>query len=539
MKADSQIDQRNHRQNLGLNKTRENRANFVAFSVYDEILNGSLRPFFVDYLSDQEIKKVIDELSPESILGDCIDKSNYAKIDINKIIKDISEFDDKFYERDKNPFTYSPYREASELPLLASVMKGDDLYGKPSQNQQQKEESEELYRRRVESEIAKLIGADQEFHQSRKTEKFKELIQNEFKNIIQRIVDLKNNLFEEDKIRIAVNNDIEKAKKLASDANELSSHFKKEDPKWGYPNAFIVDMVKNSLINSIKLYQIHFGEYIDKQLISDDEFKALCDQSNPSWPIIKRIEEDQCCCANEHVETTTTEPNDVQALFDSKKNGNRFALKGDFWEISYGKNNTNIRNLERIRYIVRLLESPNKDFYCHELAALVKGDQPENCLPNLRGIDPIECDECSGEGQRKIHLVDPTENEISGNDLKACINVAMDLWQEANEINVPENELAKAKEDWEKAKKHFRNEYGLFFIETKKGGLRPKVLKRLNRDAEKSRTNVKKQISKAISDIAKKIPSFSIYLEKHIQTGIKCEFIPGSDDHKWTIDWGK
>jgi hypothetical protein len=214
-------------------------------------------------------------------------------------------------------------------------------------------------------------------------------------------------------------------------------------------------------------------------------------------------------------------------------------LKGDFWEVSYGKTNTNIKNLERIRYIVRLLESPNRDFHCHELATLVKGYQPIHCFHNIREIEPSECDECSDEGQGKIHLVDPTENEISRKDLDACINVAMDLWQEANEPNIPENERAKAMEDWEKAKYHFRKEYGLFFNETKAGGLRPKVLKRLKRDFEKSRTNVKKQISKAISDIAKKIPSFSIYLQIHIQTGIRCTFRPDPEDMDWTIEWGK
>ena len=36
---------------------------FVEFSLYDEILNGRLRPFFVDSFSDQEIKKILDELA--------------------------------------------------------------------------------------------------------------------------------------------------------------------------------------------------------------------------------------------------------------------------------------------------------------------------------------------------------------------------------------------------------------------------------------------------------------------------------------------
>ncbi len=114
-------------------------------------------------------------------------------------------------------------------------------------------------------------------------------------------------------------------------------------------------------------YQHHFGAYIDQQLISNVELKNLLGQGEALWPIIKRLEEEQICCTNECAESSS--PRAVKKRPEAKKNGNHFVLKGDFWEISYRGNETTIKDLERIRYIVRLLESPNNDFYCHELVS--------------------------------------------------------------------------------------------------------------------------------------------------------------------------
>ena len=235
---------------------------------------------------------------------------------------------------------------------------------------------------RLDNKNKNKIGSDQFCQLSSKTEQIKAIIQKANECTEQRVLNLKRDSASEDDLRIVANRYIERAKELVADAAELSGLFKKEDPKWGYPNASIVDMVRSSLIHSIKLYQLHFSDYIDQQLISNDDLNVLSDQGQSLWPIAKRFEKEQFCSNNEIAESSSASV--VQKFADVKKNGNRFILKGDFWEIAYYGNETNIRDLERTKYIVRLLETPNKDFHCHELILLVKGNDPYNYFAEAR-----------------------------------------------------------------------------------------------------------------------------------------------------------
>jgi hypothetical protein len=527
------------------------RSDFVEFSVYDEILNGSLRPFFVDSFSNQEIRKVLNELEFKNSIKTATEELYLSFSVSDGVINDHDDFremppheslakDDIFdnqpgnlSEKTTNDCMDKSNNGIGLLLDLESPISDEYL----DRDKQPEKESKELFKSRVEGEITKLIGSYEHLHQSQKAKQFKQIIQNEFENIIQRILDLKETISSENELKKVINRDIKKAKKLSEDASELSVLFKEADPKWGYPNAFIVDMVKTCLVNSIKLYQLHFGTYIDHQLESNDVLKELSDHGKPSWPILKKLEEGQIPSMNEYVEISRSYP--VQAPSDAKKNGNRFIFKGDFWEISYCGNETNIRNLERTKYIVRLLEKPNEDFHCHELVLLVKGDDPYNYFAKLAEIDPIESDDQTEAWQGRINFVNPIEDEISPEELDACINVADGLWQQANDPKIPEEEREKAKKYWTTAQYHYGQEYGLFFYESKTGDLRSKKMQRLRQEFERCRTNVKRQISNALLDIGEKDPLFCSYLKNHIQTGIKCVFKPDPNEVPWIIDWGK
>jgi hypothetical protein len=490
----------------------KSRHEFVEFSLYDEILNGRLRPFLVKSFSNQVIAKILDELASEKTADNFENSAD-------------GYFADDWYEI---PDSDSLDKSSSEEEFYLSVKEPFKTYNRPAQSLNPEIESKEAGRGRP--------GKGIRTSANNKAEQLEVLIQNEFECIKQRALNLKRFSSNEDELKVVANRNIGKAKKLALVASGLGGQVINEDSKLDDHNAYIIDMLRCFLVRSIIFYQHHFSPYIDQQLISDDELKDLLGQGEVFWHIIKRLEEGQVYGTGERTETSS--PCSVQNYSDVNKNGNRFGLKGDFWEVSFGGNETTIRNLERIKYIVRLLESPNKDFYCHELALLVKGENPDTCFPDPREIDPIESDDHAYARQDKINVVDPTEDEISREDLAACKNIANGLWQAANDPNMREEERANAKKDWKKASDHFSNEYGLFFYESKTGGLRPKIMKRLKSDFERSRINVKKQISKAISDIAEKNPSFSAYLENHIRTGIKCAFRPDPEDKCWTIEWG-
>ncbi len=228
----------------------ETRSEFVEFSLYDEILNGRLRPFFVDSFSDREIKKILDELATENTARNFENGTD-------------GYFTDEKY---KKPNDGNLHKGRGGQELLASIKglthideQSNDCYVKPDsksayksdRSPQAKKKSKELRGCRADNEIQSEIRSGQCFPLSPKVEQFEVLIQDEYECIKQRALDLKNFSTSEDELKIVANRHIEKAQQLATAAAELSGLFKKEDPKWGDPNAYIVDMVRCFLVRSI------------------------------------------------------------------------------------------------------------------------------------------------------------------------------------------------------------------------------------------------------------------------------------------------
>ncbi|MBW2173914.1 MAG: hypothetical protein JRF64_04595, partial [Deltaproteobacteria bacterium] len=54
---------------------------------------------------------------------------------------------------------------------------------------------------------------------------------------------------------------------------------------------------------------------------------------------------------------------------------NAFLFEGDFWAVYYNGNRTQFRDLERLRYVIHLLDKPRREFYANELISLVKGQR--------------------------------------------------------------------------------------------------------------------------------------------------------------------
>jgi len=211
-----------------------------------------------------------------------------------------------------------------------------------------------------------------------------------------------------------------------------------------------------------------------------------------------------------------------------------FTLDGNMWKIKFRGKGTSLYNRERIRYIVHLLEYPDRDFYARELYRLVKGQ------PNEVNIDynTMSEDQLEKEG---LSLTELNIESLSKKEKDRLENIAHDIWEQLREAENKgdQNKIKKANNAWSETKKHLDYRYGIQIIELSKG---LKFLKRhrLIKEDENARITVKQQINNAIKEIEEYIPSLSKYLKTHIKTGGTCKYSPDPDKPiKWKIQWSK
>ena len=218
------------------------------------------------------------------------------------------------------------------------------------------------------------------------------------------------------------------------------------------------------------------------------------------------------------------QPNSVQAQINS------FILKGDYWEIRFRGEYTNIKNLERTRYIIHLLDNPGIDIASHDLLALVK----KNTLEIDEDYTKMSKEQLENEG---LSLVEHYIEGLSKEEKNRLESMAYQQWNELVDAKEKgEHSLINEKEKrWTALRRHFMNEYGLE-VRTLKIELKFIKRKRLKNEAEKARTTVSMQIKTAIADIKKKFPDLGTHLEKNISKGAKCCYSP-DESVTWNIEW--
>lgn len=205
----------------------------------------------------------------------------------------------------------------------------------------------------------------------------------------------------------------------------------------------------------------------------------------------------------------------------SDRQENYFHLNGDYWEIGYKGKETKLRNLERLRYIIHLLDNANIEIYSHYLVNLVKGERPEvnNAYAEM------------GEEQLKtegLSLEDIHNQDISIEEKKKLEDWAYEIWERLQK-SIGSLTQKTAEKNWQNLKNHFFNEYGIKIDDSKKG-LKFYEKARLSKDFEKARVNVAQNISKAIRDIETNLPALGRHLRKQIDKGAKCIYRSDADD---------
>lgn len=323
----------------------------------------------------------------------------------------------------------------------------------------------------------------------KKAEYFLSLIENEFDEIKKRAKKFLHDGQKDGDIAQFVNQNIQKAKKIAVDSGHLSRNLKEEySDSSGDSDAYIISVLGHFLIQSVLFYQNLFEQYLKNPPDSEDELRA-------------------------YVENPYT-----------------FAHKGDYWKINFNGEEALIKDLERVRYIVHLLDNPQKELYCHELMALVKGLNPE-IDPNYSkmGEDKLK--------EENLSLVDLMIENLSPDDKDNMENVAYATWERARDLSLSPSMKEKAKKEWDRVRGYLWNEHGVIVSESKKG-LSFKLKTRLKPEFEKARSNVTKHINSAIKGIEKIIPLLSGHLKNAIATGAKCCYRPDPNNPiEWTILW--
>jgi hypothetical protein len=471
---------------------------FVEFSFYDSIVNGGRRPFLDEYSSDENAKKLFNKLRGEKEI-------QFESGD--KLIDEISAFVDEHCdakEGDRFEVTISEGEGVGTIIVTPVEPEG----------------------------LNDLFDIDIPPPPDKKSEIFLNIITNEYDRIKQRAQKALETFDNEEPIVFFANRNLQNAKRIAVDAHHVSKQLKSPDRDiFDDPNSYIFYILKHFLLRSIMFYQGLFEPYIKSKIYNYDELRVFLFHEKPAHILSKEFDERVA-----QIRLQKRLPPLPQKIVDKQKIHNCFSLEGDYWKIRFNGEETILKNLKRVRYIVRLLENPGKEFCCHELESIVSGKDVGIVPLDIRSIDPNETDFFENSEDQKIHAIDPAENDIYENDLKQYEEMANDLWEKKNEAFLSESERTKAERDWEKLVLYF-SQIGLGWHKSKNGGLKVKLRKRLKKEFDRFRINVQKQITKTRVDIEKIMPSLSKYLKRHIKTGMKCEFRPDPDDAGWEIRW--
>jgi hypothetical protein len=231
-------------------------------------------------------------------------------------------------------------------------------------------------------------------------------------------------------------------------------------------------------------------------------------------------------------EPSTVEPNSAEDIDDFPENhNNSFTLKGDYWAIKYRGELSLLINRERIRYIIHMLEYPNREFYVHELIDLVKGHDP---IVNQE-YSKMDPEQLENEG---LSLTEFQIEHLSPEEKSRLEDVAHNQWGaliKAKKLGGEKLEITQ--NEWDKMARHLLREYGVSVYPSNKG---PKFnyKPRWKNNIEKARILVKTHIGKAIKDLRPKIPSLAEHLYRHIHTGGTCVYRPDPNDPiEWVIHW--
>lgn len=233
------------------------------------------------------------------------------------------------------------------------------------------------------------------------------------------------------------------------------------------------------------------------------------------------IKSDSTVAEIEKPKNQLKEPNEVNTLLktDSERS---FSLDGDFWTVRFDGKKTILKALQRVRYVISLLENPDRCFAPTMLTTLVRGDalQSNNDLSKMKTV------RLEDEG---LSLVDLPLDGLSKEDKDRLEDSAIKVYEEYRNKDSDKN-----RNNWEITKNFLSKEYGIICLEFP-NGLRFKVHRKSDRQSENARSNISKNIKNCIADLKQNLPELAKHLEKYIKTGHQVRYEPEETAPPWTI----
>jgi len=210
---------------------------------------------------------------------------------------------------------------------------------------------------------------------------------------------------------------------------------------------------------------------------------------------------------------------------DFKKQKRIAKLSGDIWAIKFKEEWIYTADRERTRYLIHLLQRPNRSFSSPELIQLVKGiniEVNEEYSSAIRRTRDYETDDINGIS------VDGENNKEDFNQIK---NTTLDTWD-----NYLMFETDEAHQEWERWKVHIFEEYGII-AHVISDEVRFSHKRKLTNDLEKARINATKHIKGAIKDFKDKHQPLYDHLTRNIKTGASHTYNqdPENDDEWFTV----
>ncbi len=212
---------------------------------------------------------------------------------------------------------------------------------------------------------------------------------------------------------------------------------------------------------------------------------------------------------------------------------NLFLRRGNIWIVKFTGKWTAFKDNEMLRYIIHLLDNPNKQIHILDLKNAVKGDNSDNLgnAYNSTAKEYVSLEEIDASS----YDIDLSEDDFDKFE-EIINNTASKL--KAADAGSDEMKKSDTREEWENLKKHLLNNYGLEVGLSKDNKPNIKKHRRLKPEVEKVRQNIKNQINKGYRYIAKSFPALSSYLKDHISRGVHCVYTPDNNDPiKWDIFW--
>lgn len=208
---------------------------------------------------------------------------------------------------------------------------------------------------------------------------------------------------------------------------------------------------------------------------------------------------------------STAEPSDDRPSPETKTA--TFVREGDYWTIDYAGEQTRLKDIKGLRYLVQLLKVPGQEVHVLDLAAIVEGGTPV-----VGGRAHVQDDLMSDGLGDAGEILDATAKAAYKQRL---VDLREEL-DEALEFNDPER-AARAQDEIDALVDQLAGGVGL-------GGRDRKAASQ----AEKARVNITKSVKDALKKIDQNHKLLGEHLRTTIRTGAYCAYLP---DPRMEISW--